>query len=118
MKRELEANAPSGWRMRYSKKILLVSSRRTSPPREVQRERGGKKKAEERGLMPESMQEFHDDKYPEPVEEGEADPKADKGKAKDDKGKKGKNEPEEEELPVLQERLDDENVSDHGTLSE
>ena len=33
----------------------------------VQRERGGKKKAGERGLMPESMQEFYDDKYPEPV---------------------------------------------------
>ena len=74
----------------------------------VQRERGGKKKAGERGLMPESMQEFYDDKYPEPVEEEpEADPKADKGKAKDDKGKKGKNdEPEEEELPLLQEKRD------------
>jgi len=33
----------------------------------VQRERGGKKKAGERGLMPESMQEFYDDRYPEPV---------------------------------------------------
>jgi hypothetical protein len=74
----------------------------------VQRERGGKKKAGERGLMPESMQEFYDDKYPEPVEqEPEADPKADKGKAKDDKGKKGKkDEPEEEELPLLQEKRD------------
>ena len=74
----------------------------------VQRERGGKKKAGERGLMPESMQEFYDDKYPEPVEEEpEADPKADKGKAKDDKGKKGKkDEPEEEELPLLQEKRD------------
>ena len=58
--------------------------------------------------MPESMQEFYDDKYPEPVEEEpEADPKADKGKAKDDKGKKGKkDEPEEEELPLLQEKRD------------
>ena len=37
-------------------------------------------------------------------EEPEADPKADKGKAKDEKGKKGKkDEPEEEELPLLQE---------------
>ena len=41
-------------------------------------------------------------------EEPEADPKADKGAKKDDKGKgKGKkDEPEEEELPLLQEKRD------------
>ena len=51
--------------------------------------------------------EHRDDVRATQEEEPEADPKADKGKAKDDKGKKGKkDEPEEEELPLLQEKRD------------